>query len=92
MEAWNCLQNNFKKELDKSPIAMGLGFQYQWGDVLIPSLAMTNILLLIWMDVVDVVGMVSWPSSSSNPVQGETKFQTHVYLIAPPPTKAENMH
>jgi hypothetical protein len=92
MEAWNCLQNNSKKELDESPMAMGLGFQYQWGDVMIPSLAITHILLLIWMDVVDAVGMVSWPSSSSNPIHGETKFQTRVYLIALPPTKVENMH
>jgi hypothetical protein len=89
METWNCLQNNFKKELDESPMAMGLGFQYQQGDVRIPSLAITHILLLIWMDA---MGMVSWPSSSSNPMQGETKFQTHVNLTAPPSTKIENMH
>jgi hypothetical protein len=92
MEAWNCLQNNSKKELDKSPMAMGLGFQYQQGDIMIPSLAITHNLLLIWMDAMDVVGMLSWPSSSSNPIQGETKFQTRVYLIAPPPMKVENMH
>jgi hypothetical protein len=73
-------------------MAMGLGFQYQQGDVMIPSLAITNILLLIWLDAVDAVSMVSWPSSSSNPIQGETKFQTHVYLIPPPPMKVENMH
>jgi hypothetical protein len=89
METWNCLQNNFKKELDESPMAMGLGFQYQRGDVRIPSLAITHILLLIWMDA---MGMVSWPSSSSNPMQVETKFQTHVNLAAPPSMKAENMH
>jgi len=91
MEAWNCLQNNYKKDLDKSPMAM-LKFQYQRGDVLIPSLAITHSLLLIWMDAMDAVGMLSWPSTSSNPIQGETKFQTRVYLIAPPPTKVENMH
>jgi hypothetical protein len=84
MEAWNCLKNNFKKELDESPMAMGLGFQYQRGDVMIPSLAITHILLLIWMDA---VGMVSWPSSSSNPMQGGT-----LYLTTPASTKVENMH
>jgi hypothetical protein len=81
-----------KRSLTSHPMAIALGFQYQWGYVLIPSLAITHILLLIWMDAVDAMGMVSWPSSSSNPTQGETKCQTHVYLMAPPPTKVEDMH